>query len=329
MKAFEYASPSEEAGVLALLSPEPGHTEILAGGTDLLPLMQKMIVTPQRVVNIKEVATLRRLEADSQGVAIGAAVTLAEMLEAPELAPYAAVLEAIRGIAALQLISQMTLGGELCRRPQCWYFRNGHGLLAEAGRRVVEGDNRYHAILGNSGPAKFVHASRLAPALMALDASVRVIGPGAEDEHYLPLADFFRTPRHERERETVLAPNQFLTHVFVPSANGWLNATYEVRHGCGPAAPLAAASAALLLDAGRVVDARVVLGHVAPVPWISHEAVQELIGRPVSAETAERAGRAAVAAATPLSHNAYKVDLAAVAVERAILRAAGLPTGGF
>jgi xanthine dehydrogenase YagS FAD-binding subunit len=329
MKPFEYAAPRDEAGVLALLSPEPGHTEILAGGTDLVPLMQKMIVTPRRVVNIKEVAPLRRLTADSQGVVLGAAVTLEEMLDAPELASYTAVLEAIRGIDALQLISQMTLGGELCRRPQCWYFRNGHGLLAEAGRRVLQGDNRYHAILGNDGPAKFVHASRLAPALMALGAEVRVRGPGQDDEQYLPLADFFRTPRHERERETVLAPNQFLTHVFLPNAEGWLNATYEVKHGRGPAAPLAAASAALLLDGGRVADARVVLGHVAPVPWRSPEAQAELIGRPVSPETAARAGRAAVASATPLSHNAYKVDLAAVAVERAILKAAGLPTGGF
>ncbi len=329
MKPFEYAAPREEAGVLELLSPEPGHTEILAGGTDLLPLVQKMILTPQRLVNIKEVASLRTLEADSQGVTIGAAVTLDEMLDAPELGPFTALLEAIRGIDALQLIAQMTLGGELCRRPQCWYFRNGHGLLAEGGRRVVEGDNRYHAILGNSGPAKFVHASRLAPALLALDARVRIVGPGPEDEQFLPLADFFHTPRHERQRETVLAPNQFLTHVFLPSVQGWLNATYEVKHGRGPAAPLAAASAALLLDGGRIVDARVVLGHVAPVPWVSHEAAQELMGRPVSAATAESAGRAAVAAATPLSYNAYKVDLAAVAVERAILKAAGLPTGGF
>lgn len=329
MKPFEYAAPREEAGVLELLSPELGHTEILAGGTDLLPLVQKMILTPQRLVNIKEVASLRTLEADSQGVTIGAAVTLDQMLDAPELEPFAALLEAIRGIDAIQLIAQMTLGGELCRRPQCWYFRNGHGLLAEAGRRVVEGDNRYHAILGNSGPAKFVHASRLAPALLALDASVRAVGPNPADEQFLPLADFFHTPQHERQRETVLAPNQFLTHVFVPNAQGWLSATYEVKHGRGPAAPLAAASAALLLDSGRVIDARVVLGHVAPVPWISHEAAQELIARPVSAVTAERAGRAAVAAATPLSHNAYKVDLAAAAVERAILKAAGLPTGGF
>jgi xanthine dehydrogenase YagS FAD-binding subunit len=329
MKPFEYAAPRDEAGVLECLSPEPGHVEILAGGTDLLPLLQKMILTPQRVVNIKEVASLRRLSADSQGVVIGAAVTLSDLLEAPELAPCTPLRQAIEGIDALQLISQMTLGGELCRRPQCWYFRNGHGLLADAGRRVVQGDNRYHAILGNSGPAKFVHASRLAPALIALDASVRVIGPGREDEHYLSLADLFRTPRHERERETVLLPNQFLTHVYVPHPEGWLNATYEVKHGRGPAAPLAAASAALLLEGGRVADARVVLGHVAPVPWLSHEAAQELIGHAVSPETAARAGQAAVAAATPLSQNAYKVDLAAVAVERAILKAAGLPTGGL
>jgi xanthine dehydrogenase YagS FAD-binding subunit len=120
-----------------------------------------------------------------------------------------------------------------------------------------------------------------------------------------------------------------LTHVLLPPADGVASATYEVRHGAGPDFPLASAAAALRISGGIVQDARVVLGQVAPTPWISGEAIAVLRGRTISAELAEQAGAAAVAAATPLSGNEHKVQLAKTAVKRAILRAAGLETGGF
>ncbi|HVA51563.1 MAG TPA: FAD binding domain-containing protein [Pirellulales bacterium] len=329
MKAFDFASPECEADVLELLSGEPGQTEILAGGTDLVPLMKKMLVTPDRVVNIMDVPSLRGVSADSLAVTIGATTTLDDVLEAPELDDYPAIKQAIRGINAMQLQGQGTIGGELCQRPRCWYYRNGYGLLANRGRLVAEGENRYHAILGNDGPAKFVHSSRTAPALVALGATLRVIGPRPEDETLVPIAEFFRTPRHEGQREHVLAPNQLLTHILLPPAAGVANATYEVRHGEGPDYPLAAAAVALKIVHGIVADANVVLGHVAPTPWISHEAAQAIIGWPVNESTARAAGEAAVAGATPLKDNEYKVQLASVAVERALLLAAGLETGGF
>jgi xanthine dehydrogenase YagS FAD-binding subunit len=330
MKAFEYAAPRDEAEVLALLSPQPGKTEILAGGTDLVGLMKKMIVTPDRVVNIMEIPSLKSIEADAvHGLAIGAAVHLDELLESPYLADYPAVAQAIRGINSMQLQAQGTIGGEICRRPRCWFFRNGYGLLTDRGEQAAEGDNRFHAIFGNAGPAKFVSASRLAPALIALEAQVRVIGPGEEDEALIPLEAFYRAPRHEGQRETVLLPNQLMTHVLLPPAAGRTSGTYEVRHGAGPDMPLAAASAAVAWDGGIVRSARVVIGQVAPTPWISNEAAAAIVGVPVNEETAEAAGQAAVASATPLSQNEYKVQLAQVAVKRALLLAAGLETGGF
>lgn len=329
MKAFEYAAPRRESGVLELLASEPGQCEILAGGTDLIGLMKKMIVTPRRVVNIKEVRSLKGIQADSFGVSIGAVTTLDDVLEAPEMEAYPAVLDAIRGINSMQLQSQGTIGGELCQRTRCWYFRNGYGLLARNGRMVADGENRYHAIFGNAGPAKFVHASRLAPALLALGAKVRIVGPAKDEETILPLADFFQTPRDEQQRENVLAPNQLLTHVLLDAMPEVRSATYEVRHGVGPDYPLASAAAAFVLDRGIVREACIVMGHVAPIPWISGASAQSLLGQPVNAQTARAAGEAAVRSATPLSDNEYKVQLARVSVERAILQAAGLPTGGF
>lgn len=330
MNNFDYAAPRSEEQLLALLSPELGHTELLAGGTDLIGLMKKMVIQPQRVVNLMEVDSLRRLGPDEEGnLWIGATVHLDDLLSIPYMENYPAVVQAIRGMNSMQLQAQGTIGGDICVRPRCWFFRNGHGLLAQGGKLAMEGDNRHHAILGNEGAAKFVSATRIGPALIALNAHMRIIGPTVEDEQIIPVADFYRIPRHERERETILAPGQVVTHFILPPVAQATSATYEVRHGEGPDYPLAAASANLEFDGYVVRRATVVMGQVAPTPWISHEAEAALVGRPVTPETADEAGQAAVAQARPLSHNGHKVQLAKTAVKRAILLAAGLETGGF
>jgi xanthine dehydrogenase YagS FAD-binding subunit len=336
MKAFEYAAPRRESDLVGLLSPRPGETAVLAGGTDLVGLMKKMIVTPNRVVNIKEIASLGGITADSQGATIGAVTTLDEILDAADLDAFAAVKQAIRGINSMQLQCQGTIGGELCQHPRCWYYRNGHGVPAQLGRMIERGENRYHAIFGNRGPAKYVSASRIAPALVALDASVRIVGQiggdkaeGEAGEAFMSLAEFFVTPRAAHQRETVLTPDQIVTHIHIPRADDVVSATYEVRPSEGPDYPLAAAAAALRIEGETVTDARIVLGQVAPVPWVSEAAAAAIIGQRVTPDSARAAGEAAVARATPLSHNHYKVQLARVSVERAILRAAGLETGGF
>lgn len=329
MKSFDYVEPRTEAEAVAMLSEHAGRAEVLAGGTDLVGLMKKMIVKPDLVVNIMEVESLQSIGPNEDGdFSIGAAVTLDDLLAHPYLENYPAVSDAILGINSMQLQSQGTLGGEICQRPRCWYYRNGEGLLDDTGQ-VSEGDNRLHAILGNQGPAKFVSSSRIGPALVALDARLRIIAPG-DKQRLLPAADFFVTPDRVGERETVLGPDQLLTHIILPARDNSFNATYEVRHGEGPDYPLAAAAASLeISSSGRVEDAMVVLGHVAPTPWISHEAAQTLVGSSLNESLAEAAGNAAVLQATPLSNNEYKVQLARVAVKRAILRAAGFETGGF
>jgi xanthine dehydrogenase YagS FAD-binding subunit len=329
MKAFEYAAPESEREVLELLSAQRGKTEVLAGGTDLLGLMKKMIVTPDRVVSLGRVDSLKAIDADSQGARIGAMVTLEELLDHPVSQDYPALQQAIRAIHSLQLQAQGTLGGELCQRPRCWFFRGGLGLLAERGRAAAEGDNRYHAIFDNGGPAKFVCPSRLAPALIALGASVRILGPDAGDETVAPLEFLFRTPKDERQREHNLEPNQIVAQILLPPPDGRTSASYEVQHGSGPDYPLVAAAASIATRGGVVAEARIVLGQVAPTPWLSREAAECIVGLPVNAASAEAAGDAAVSVATPLANNEYKVQLARVAVKRALLLAAGLETGGF
>jgi xanthine dehydrogenase YagS FAD-binding subunit len=293
--------------------------------------MKKMIVTPDRIVNIMEIPSLKVIEPAPDGsLVIGAAVTLDDLLENPYVRNYPALVQAIQGINSMQLQAQGTIGGEICQRPRCWFFRNGHGLLSnQPAGQTQQGDNRYHAIFGNQGPASFVSSSRTAPALVALNAQVRVLGPKAEDESFVPVAEFFRTPRSAGQRENVLAPNQWMTHLVLPPAVDPHNATYEVRDTEGPDFPLAAAAARLQLEGGTVREARIVLGQVAPTPWLSQLAADVLRGLSVTPATAELAGEAAVSEATPMPGNEYKVQLAKVAVKRAVLLAAGLETGGF
>jgi xanthine dehydrogenase YagS FAD-binding subunit len=325
MRPFEYVSPETSQQAVSLLGASWGQTEILAGGTDVLALMKDDVIAPKRLVNIKDVKELRGVSATPQGLRIGALTTLGQLADdATVTKDYPAFAEALIEAASPQIRNMATIGGNLCQRPRCWYFRSGLGLLprVELGKDVVAaGDNRYHSILGNEGPAKFVSPSTLAPVLIAYNAKVRLEGPKGKRE--LPLEKFFITPKTPNEREHDLRPNEIVTEIVIPSAAGWRVAHYELRQKAAFDWPLAVAAVALKGDAAKAESARVVLGYVAPVPWISSEAEQALAGKAVNEQSAQAAARAALASAKPLSRNAYKVQLARVALRRAILKAAG------
>lgn len=324
MERFEYAHPSTKQEAIGLLGTNWNDAAVLAGGTDLISLMKEYVVSPKRVVNIKNVEGLDGIHSNAEGVTIGALVTMEELLEDKTIrAEFPALTQAAEGITSPQIRVMGTVGGDLCQRPRCWYFRNGYGLLAkdENGKSLVpEGENRYHAILGNSGPAYFVNPSSLAPALIALDAKIQLLGPKGQRE--VRVADFFVTPKTDNERENVLHHNEVLANITIPgSSRGLRSATYEVRHKTALDWPLAAAAVAFKLEGGKVREGRIVLGHVAPTPWQARDAEKELEGKSVSENVAASVGEAAVRGAKPLSQNAYKVKLAKVAVKRALLAA--------
>lgn len=322
MQAFEYANPSTIIEAAALLSTKWGEADVLAGGTDLLSLMKEYIHTPKRVVNIKNIKELGGIQKTGAGMRIGATVTLDELAENPEIRKsYPSLAAAATGVTSPQIRNMGTVGGDLCQRPRCWYFRSGCGLLAmkEGKSLVPDGENKYHAILGNGGPAYFVSASSLGPPLLALGARVKLVSSSGNRE--VPIEKFFVTPRNEQSREIALLPNEILTEILVPLAPT-RNATYEVRQKEALDWPLAAASVALRMKGSSVASARIVLGHVAPTPWLSAEAGQLLAGKSLTQDVAEQTAKAAVANARPLSQNSYKVQLARVAVKRALMAAA-------
>ncbi len=322
MRAFEYATPQSKEQAVGLLAPTWDHA-VLAGGTDLLALMKDDVVPPKRLVNVKGISGLDTVGYNARtGLRIGALARIADFADHADVRRHYPTLATVADDAASpQIRNQATMGGNLCQRPRCWYFRNGFGLLAmrDGKSLVLEGDNRYHAILGNQGPAYFVSPSSIAPALIALGARLHIWGPKGVRE--VALEKFFLIPKSEHEREHDLRPNEVVIEILVPPPHALRTAQYEVRQKAHFDWPLATASVALTMQGHTVKDARIVLGHVAPVPWMSNEARQAIVGQRVTEQTAEAAGAAAVKPAKSLGDNSYKIQLTRVAVKRALLEA--------
>jgi len=325
MHPFEYASPATVDQAVKLLAALPGKATVLAGGSDLLGLMKEGVETPERLVSLKAVRALRGIRyAPETGFRIGALVTVTELAADAALRwELPALSDAAGRVAGPQIRNVATVGGNLCQRPRCWYFRNGFGLLPQHDGKsmVVEGDNRYHAILGNQGPAAFVTPSTLAPLLIALEAQVVLHGPNGDRK--IPLEHFYRIPVAQGEIEHDLNPGELVTEITVGPGAGRRIASYEVRQRETLDWSLATASVALEMEGPIVKKARVVLGQVAPMPWVAADAERFLKGKAIDPGIIREAGEAAVLGAKALSRNGYKIQLAKVAVQRALRAAAG------
>ena len=320
MENFGYVRPTNLKEAISLLGAQHGKVSPLAGGTDLLGEMKDDLLAPERLVSIKHLKELRGIRETAMGLRVGASTLLAEIVESPAVqkkAPLLAMSAAKVGTPQLQ--NMATLGGNLCQRPRCWYFRNNFPCLKRGGDRcyAITGQNQYHSILGG-GPSYIVHPSDTAPALVALGARVRIAGPNGE--RTVPLDKFFVTPRQNVRRENILEPNEILTEVQVPTAPAGSRAIYVkemVREVWDFA--LCSVAALVTLKNGIVQDARDVMGGVAPFPYRAEKAEAALRGRPLDEKTATAAGEAAVDGARPMTKNAYKIPLAQVVVKRALL----------
>jgi xanthine dehydrogenase YagS FAD-binding subunit len=328
MKNFAYYRPGTVDQAVALLENRWGNTELLGGGTDLHDLQKEYVAQPTRLVSLGGIKGFGAIETDAQDpprwIKIGAGAKLADIAAHAGLRQRAPGLtQAASEIGGPQIRNMGTLGGSLCQRNRCWYFRDENvNCLLKGGARcyAVDGENRYHAIF-IQGRCVIVNPSTLAPPLIALGATAEVVGP--RGRRTLELAKFFRAPSEPAHREHNLEPNEVLVSVTVP-VRGLSSASYEVRHKQSYDWPLVQASVAFRRnDGGKTADVKVVLGHVAPTPHISEAAARALQGRAVTEATATAAGRAAAEGAKPLSQNAYKVRLVEVAVKRAVLIAAG------
>jgi xanthine dehydrogenase YagS FAD-binding subunit len=327
VKAFAYVNPTNEKEAIAALSPQLEQAMPIGGGQDLLARMKDYVTQPDRLVNVKSALESEVAPANG-GLRIGAAMKMVDLAEHTEVARmYPAISAAAIEVGTPQIRNQATVGGNLNQRPRCWYFRNEEFVCFKKGGNTcfsITGENQFHAILGG-GPSFIVHPSSLAVPMLAYGATFRVVGP--KGERLVPASEYFTLPSKSVRTENVLAPDELLTHAILPPPGDVKSGHYEVRYKASHDWPIAFATVLLSMNGSTVKSARVVMGAVAPVPWRSRPAEEALTGKPVTEASAMAAADAALRDARPLKQNAYKVQVAKVAVKRAILRAAGLEVG--
>ena len=325
MKAFELIHPQTVSEATRLLA-EGGYDQVrpMGGGQDLLGTMKDYILTPARVVDLKRIPHLNQISYDpARGLTLGALVTITEVEEHPSIRQhFAALAEAAQSVASIQIRNVGTVGGNLCQRPRCWYYRNEHIVcLKKGGDKCYaapdSAENKYHAILGG-GPSYIVHPSDLAPVLTAFNAVLTIAGPGGKTRK-LPIAEFFTLPTEgDLTKENVLKPSELVTEVFVPASPLTARSTYlKFREKDSLDWALSSVAMALETEGGVVRQARVVLGGVAPKPWHAQAAEAALRGRALSEATIRAAAAASTEGAQPLSQNGYKVPLTHTLVRRA------------
>ncbi len=326
MKPFTNANPRDLTHAVTLIrqARENHHSVALAGGgSDLLGMMKERLVTPDVLVSLTSIKGLDQVTVDGGGVTIGGLITLDALgRHALIRRQYAVLAEAADSVATPQIRNAATLAGNICQRPWCWYYRNGFTCLKNGGTTCysISGENEFHAIFGG-GPSYIVHPSDTAPALVALDATFRLVGPAGE--RTVRAADFFTLPKDDASRENVLKDGEILASIRLPAAGTHARSTYhKVLDREAWTHAVVSAAVVLEMDGDQCRSARVVLGGVAPIPWRLAEVEKMLAGQRVTPELAAKAGQASIVGARPLAKNGYKVPMTRAMVRRVILHIA-------
>jgi len=305
---------------LFLLDEHTEEASIIAGGVDVVSLMKNKIAAPKAIISIKAIPELDYIREDSQGLKIGALTTIKDIeTSAVTRDRYNILSEAAHSVGSPHIRNMSTIAGNLCQSVRCWYYRRSPvtGISFHCRRKggeqcyALNGDNRYHSIIGGSGCVA-VCPSDMAPALIALKASVKVASSGGE--RMIPLEEFFTTMGN------VLKPNEMITEIRLPAPTDITKQQY-LKFRLRKTIDFAISSAAVALntDAGVITDSRIILGGVAPTPYRARRAEEVLQGKELTESLAEEAAKAALSEATPLSMNAHKVPITEALVKRAIL----------
>jgi len=314
MPAFQYVRvPSLEEGIKHLSS---GDARVHAGGTDLLGCLRDKVFTAEKAVSISSIQELKGIREERGGLRIGALSTITQVAESPLVKKlYPGLSRAALEVGSPQLRAQGTIGGNICQKPRCWYYRGDFHCIRKGGDRCFAfgGENQYHCIFGGAG-CFIVHPSDTAPALSAFQATVRITGP--KGSRSVPIDQFFVPPAIDPWKETVLEPEEIVTEILIPAPPPGLRSSYrKVRARQSWDFALAGVALALRFDGARVSEAHVWLSGAAPVPWRSKEVEQEILGKQLDEKTIARAGEVAVKNAEPLTKNGYKVPLFRAVIE--------------
>jgi xanthine dehydrogenase YagS FAD-binding subunit len=316
---FTYVRPKSLEETFKQLSSE--GSEVHAGGTDLLGCLRDHVFEASKLVSLSNLQSLRGIKKSGRGgMRVGALTTIHEVGGNSDLRMhYAALAQAASEVASPQLRNQGTLGGNLCQKPRCWYYRGEFHCLRKGGEEcfAVAGENAFHCIFGGES-CYIVHPSDTAPALGALGAQVHIRGP--KGQRSVPLDHFHVPPSEDYRKETCLQPAEIVTEIELPPPVEGLRSSYrKVRARQSWDFALAGVALALVFKGDQVQKARVFLSGVAPVPWRSREVEEVVIGKRLDEATVRKAAEAAVQKAKPLEQNVYKIPLLRGLIEEQLL----------
>ena len=324
MKSFENIdakSVKEAVGLLQKFHQQKKVAAVVGGGSEYLQLMKDHVVEPDYLINLKSIPGLDYIKEERGGFRIGALAKLADIEEHAAVREKLLILSDAAGDAASpQIRNAGTIAGNLCQRPFCWYFRSSNFTCLRKGGQLcytVTGDGRFHAILGG-GPSYIVHPSDTAPALVALRAQVKIVGPAGEKT--IPLEKFFVLPSVDYKRENILNPGEIVSEIYLPTPKaGSKGFHHKVRERLAWDHAIVAVDTIVESSGGMVRDARMVMGGVAPIPWRAAKAEEFLRGKRLDEATAKQAGEIALEGAKPLKDNIYKIKLAQDLIQRGLL----------
>ena len=324
MHPFMLERPRDVAAALAFRAHagrNDAPAEYIAGGTDMIQLLQEYVRRPDRLVSLTGLLD-NRIESRPHGLRIGAAATMADVAAHPAvIEEFPVIAEALLQSASPQVRNQATMAGNLMQRPRCPYFRDvGYEACNRrapgSGCAAMSGVNRWHAVLGTSRSCIAAHASDVAVALVALDAAVELHGLGGR--RTVRLDDFYRLPGDRPHIATVLQPGELITAITVPASAAARRSHYlKVRDRASFEFALVSAAVAVDVDGARVRQARVALGGVGTKPWRVPQVEKALVGGSLDSAVLRRAAARAAQGARGFGHNDFKIEL----MQRAIVRA--------
>jgi xanthine dehydrogenase YagS FAD-binding subunit len=324
MRPFRMAMPQSVEGACSVLKGSYKDHRVLGGGTDILSELKEGTQAPAMLVNLKAIPGLAGIAREARGLVLGALATLTDVAEHAEIKKHwPALATAAAHAATPQVRNAGTVGGNLCQRPRCWYYRHPEYPCLKKGGEICyarDGENEFHAIFDNA-TCNIIHPSNLAPALIAYGALVEIAGPDGKIEQ-VPVERFFVTPEQNITTETILEPSQVVVRVVLPAGSeNAKSAFFEVREKQSYDWAVCASTVSLAMDGDVVRDARIVLSAVAPTPLRRADLEGMLKGQRITDELLAKLGEAAVAKATPLRDNKYKLILVKATLSRAIRQA--------
>ncbi len=317
MKTFQYINPKN----LKEAAKDNTKSALKSGGTDLLGMMKDGLQEPEEIINLKNLKELDYIKYQAEkDLEIGALTTIAGLAENKDVIKHFPLLvQAAREIASPQLRNTGTVGGNLCQRPRCWYFRGEFDCLRKGGDTcfAVDGENKFHCIVGG-GPCFIVHPSDLAVALLALDAKVDIYSDGKTKT--IPINDFFIFPEDDETKENILKPGEILTRISIPEmAAGSVSQFIKFKERASWDFAVVSLGIVLQKNGSAIKDGKIAFGGVAPRPWLDKKLNERLAGTGADEKSLKTLADMALTDAEPMAKNDYKIILARNLLKQALM----------